>query len=270
MTQTAGARYHRQRRLPEIGEEGQRRLASARVLVVGAGGLGSPAALYLAGAGVGQLGLIDDQQVELSNLHRQILHDAQDLGHSKVESAAARLARLNPEVTTEPIRAALGPDNIAGLLARYDIVVDGSDNFETKFLINDACVVLERAFVHGAVARWGGQLFTFAPGQPCLRCLFREPPPPGVVESCEEAGIVGPVAGAVGSLMATEVIKLVVGAGAPLWGRLLQLDALGGVVRETQFPRDPRCPVCGVAPVVRDWQHYAQAVTPRGHLAPLP
>jgi adenylyltransferase/sulfurtransferase len=270
MTQAPGARYHRQRRLPEIGEEGQQRLASARVLVVGAGGLGSPAALYLAGAGVGQLGLIDDQMVELSNLHRQLLHEAQDLGRPKVESAAERLGRLNPEVTIEPIRAALGPENITGLLARYDIVVDGSDNFETKFLINDACVVFERAFVHGAVARWGGQLFTFSPGQPCLRCLFREPPPPGVVESCEEAGIVGPVAGVVGSLMASEVIKLVVGAGTPLLGRLLQLDALGGVVREARFPRDSGCPVCGVAPVVRDWRDYAQAVTPRGHLAPLP
>lgn len=262
---TAAARYHRQRILAEVGEAGEARLRGASVLVVGAGGLGSPAALYLAAAGVGRLGLIDDQRVELSNLHRQILHSTADVGQPKVRSGAAALARLNPGVVVEPMQQELTPDNAAALLARYDLVLDGADNFETKFLINDACVIFRRPFVHGAVAQWGGQLFTYRPEAPCLRCLFRDPPPPEAIASCEEAGIVGPVAGVVGSLMASETLKLILQAGALLTGQLLTLDALGAEVRAVTFSRDDACPICGRgAPA--NWDAYTRAVSARGHL----
>ncbi len=263
---TAGVRYHRQRILPEVGESGQARLAAASVLVVGAGGLGSPAALYLAAAGVGRLGLIDDQIVELSNLQRQILHRTDDLATPKVESAASALRRLNPDVVVEAIRAALTAEGIDRLLARYDVVLDGSDNFETRFLVSDACVFFGRPFVHGAVIRWQGQLFTYTPGSPCLRCLFREPPPPEAEERCEEAGIVGAVAGVVGSFMAGEALKVVLQAGDPLAGRLLTVDAMKGTCREVRFARDPACPACGVRPAVTDWSAYGRAIAPRGHL----
>jgi len=264
---TDGARYHRQRILAEVGESGQARLAAASALVVGLGGLGSPAALYLAAAGVGRLGLIDDQVVELSNLQRQVLHRTDDLAMPKVESAAGALRRLNPDVVVEAMRAALAPEGIDRLLGRYDIVLDGSDNFETRFLVSDACVFFGRPFVHGAVIRWQGQLFTYAPGSACLRCIFREPPPPEAEERCEEAGIMGAVAGVVGSWMAGEALKVLLQAGKPLTGRLLTVDALNGACREVPFARDPACPACGVRPAVTDWSAYGHAVTARGHLA---
>lgn len=261
----SAGRYHRQRILAEIGEPGLERLGRARVLVVGAGGLGSPAALYLAGAGIGRIGLIDDQRVELSNLHRQILHGMPEVGRAKAGSGQRALARLNPEIVVEAIEEELTADNAETLLARYDIVLDGADNFETKFLINDACVLFGRAFVHGAVAQWGGQLFTYRPQAPCLRCLFGDPPPPEAIASCEQAGIAGPVAGVVGAWMASEALKLIVQAGTLLEGRLLTVDALGADVRSVPFPRDPACPVCGPrAPA--DWRAYSRLVRPRGHL----
>lgn len=265
MSADPSSRYHRQRILAEVGEPGLERLGRARVLIVGAGGLGSPAALYLAGAGVGGIGLIDDQRVELSNLHRQVLHGMPEVGRSKAASGKRALTRLNPEIVVEAIEGELTAANAEALLARYDIVLDGADNFETKFLINDACVLFRRAFVHGAVAQWGGQLFSYRPQAPCLRCLFRDPPPPEAITTCEEAGIAGPVAGVVGAWMASEVLKLIVQAGPLLEGRLLTLDALRGEVRSVTFPRDPACPVCGPqAPT--DWHAYSRAVQPRGHL----
>ncbi len=265
MSVETSSRYHRQRILPEVGEEGLEALRRARVLVVGAGGLGSPAALYLAGAGVGGIGLIDDQRVELSNLHRQVLHGMPDVGHPKVNSGKSALQRLNPEIAVEAIEEELSADNAEALLARYDLILDGADNFETKFLINDVCVLSRRPFVHGAVAQWGGQLFTYRPHAPCLRCLFRDPPPPEAITSCEEAGIAGPVAGVVGTWMASEALKLIVRAGTPLEGRLLTFDALAAEVRGVPFARDPQCPICGV-PAPADWEAYLRAVKPRGHL----
>jgi adenylyltransferase/sulfurtransferase len=242
-------RYARHLALPGVGREGQERLKEARVLCVGAGGLGSPVALYLAAAGVGTLGVVDADRVDLTNLQRQILHATPDLGRAKVESAADRLGAINPHVRVvrHPVR--LSSDNALDVLGDYDVVVDGTDNFPTRYLVNDACVLLGKPNVYGSVFRWEGQVSVFAtPGGPCYRCLFREPPPPGLVLDCAEGGVMGVLPGIVGSLQALETLKLVLGAGTTLAGRLLIFDALELTWREVALRRNPDCPVCGDRP----------------------
>src|SRR6478736_9157042 len=222
-------RYHRHLILPEVGEAGQRRLKAARVLLIGAGGLGAPAALYLAAVGIGHLGIVDADSVELSNLQRQVIHDTRDVARAKVASAEARVHALNPHVDVATYRTRLTSSNAMDLLADYDVIVDGSDNFATRYLVNDACVLLGKPNVSGSVLRFEGQASVFsADDGPCYRCLFREPPPPGLVPSCAEGGVLGVLPGLIGLIQANEAIKLLVGIGEPLVGRLLLCDALGG------------------------------------------
>ena len=253
-TESEIQRYSRHILLPELGGEGQAKLRRARVLIVGAGGLGSPLALYLAAAGIGTIGLLDDDRLELSNLQRQILHDTASIGRLKAESGRDRLTALNPLVSIEPHPVRLDASNAAGLVARYDIVCDGTDNFATRFLLADACALGRRTLVSAAVLRFEGQLSTFAPhrGGPCYRCLHPEPPPPGLVPSCSEAGILGAVTGVMGCLQATEVIKEIAGIGETLSGRLLLWDALSSRMRTITLPRDPACALCGDTPTIRD------------------
>lgn len=247
------ARYSRQLILPEIGVKGQERLARASVLVVGAGGLGCPAALYLAAAGVGRLGVIDPEPVELSNLHRQILHGTAEVGRPKVESARMRLRALNPHVIVEAMRERLDALNALRLLEPYELVVDGSDNFPTRYLVNDACVLLHKPLVHGGVIRFQGQVLVVRPGQSaCLRCVFPEPPQPGAIPSCQTEGVLGACAGVIGSLMAQEALKLLLGIGQPLTDRLLALEGLAGGLREVPVRRDPGCAVCGERPTIHE------------------
>lgn len=239
-------RYSRQIILKEVGGAGQERLKASRVLVVGAGGLGSPAALYLAAAGVGTLGVCDDDRVDLTNLQRQVIHATVDLGRPKAASAAERLRALNPEIRVvehpERFRAANAP----GILTGYDAVVDGSDTFTSKFLVNDACAAAGRPHVFAGILGFEGQLLTVIPAAgPCYRCFFRVPPPPGSVPTCAQAGILGPVAGVLGSLQALEVLKLLLGVGEPAAGRLVLFDGLGLTWREVVIHRDPGCPACG-------------------------
>ena len=242
-------RYARHLSLPEVGLEGQQRLKSARVLLVGAGGLGSPSALYLAAAGVGTLGLVDFDQVDETNLQRQILHGTKDVGRDKLASAKDRLADINPHVDVVAHSVRLSSDNALEILEPYDIVVDGTDNFPTRYLVNDACVLLGKPNVYGSIFRWEGQVSVFGlEDGPCYRCLFREPPPPGLVPNCAEAGVLGVLPGVIGSLQALEVIKLVLGRGTSLSGRLLIFDAMDLSWREVALRRNPDCPVCGHAP----------------------
>jgi molybdopterin/thiamine biosynthesis adenylyltransferase/rhodanese-related sulfurtransferase len=239
-------RYHRHLILPEVGELGQRRLKTARVLLVGAGGLGSPAALYLAAAGVGHLGVVDADDVELSNLQRQVLHDTESVGTPKVDSAASRLRAINPHVDVITHQMRLTSANTMALLGAYDVIVDGSDNFPTRYLINDACVLLNKPNVYGSVLRFEGQASVFSSGEgPCYRCLFREPPPPGLVQSCAESGVLGVLPGLVGVVQAAETIKLITGIGEPLVGRLLLVDGLRMRFRTIDVARDPECRACG-------------------------
>lgn len=239
-------RYSRQIILRQVGGDGQERLKAARVLAVGAGGLGSPAALYLAAAGVGTVGVCDDDVVDLTNLQRQVIHSTADLGRAKVASAAERLRALNPEIRVVEHRARLAAANAEEILAGYDAVVDGSDTFASKFLVNDACAALGVPHVFSGILGFEGQLLTVVPGRgPCYRCFFREPPAPGAVPTCAQAGILGPVAGVLGSLQALEVLKLLLDAGSPLVGRLLLFDGLGLTFRELEIHQDPRCPACG-------------------------
>ena len=242
-------RYSRHLRLPEIGGRGQRLLEASSVVVVGAGGLGSPSTFYLAAAGVGQLRLIDDDVVDRSNLQRQILHVDADTGVPKVESARTRLSALNPRVEIEAVRERLASDNVERLLADADVVVDGGDNFAVRYLLNDACVQLRKPLVYGAVHRFEGQVGVFDAGRqrgaaPCYRCLFPEPPPPEAAPNCSEAGVLGVLPGVVGMLQATEVLKLLLDVGESLTGRLLSFDALSMRFRETRLAPDPDCPVC--------------------------
>jgi sulfur-carrier protein adenylyltransferase/sulfurtransferase len=239
-------RYHRHLILPEVGADGQRRLKAARVLLVGAGGLGSPAALYLAAAGVGQLGIVDADDVELSNLQRQVLHDTDSVGAPKVDSAVARLRAINPHVDVIAHRTRLTSANAMTLLAEYDVVVDGSDNFPTRYLVNDACVLLGKPNVYGSVLRFEGQASVFSLGDaPCYRCLFREPPPSDLVQNCAESGVLGVLPGLIGVIQAAETIKLVTGAGETLAGRLLLVDGLRMRFRTIDVKRDPECRACG-------------------------
>ena len=262
-TESEIQRYSRHILLPELGGTGQALLRRARVLVVGAGGLGSPLALYLAAAGVGTIGLVDDDRLELSNLQRQVLHDTGSIGRNKAESGRDRLAALNPEVTTEVHAHRLGADNARALLAAYDLVCDGTDNFATRFLLADACVLERRTLVSAAVLRFEGQLCVFKPhqGGPCYRCLHPEPPPPGLVPSCAEAGVLGAVTGVLGCLQAVEVIKEITGIGETLAGRLLLYDALSTRIRTVTLPPDPDCPLCGPSSRITDLSAHAQFPT---------
>ncbi|HKK26671.1 MAG TPA: molybdopterin-synthase adenylyltransferase MoeB [Gemmatimonadota bacterium] len=250
-------RYGRHLSMPEVGEEGQKRLKAARVLLVGAGGLGSPAAMYLGAAGVGTLGLVDFDEVDFSNLHRQLLHGTADVGRPKLDSARERLLDLNPEVSVETFETRLTSENALEVLDGWDVVVDGSDNFPTRYLVNDACVLLGIPNVWGAIFRFEGQASVFGvPGGPCYRCIFREPPPPGAVPSCAEAGVLGILPGLVGTIQAAEAVKLVLGLGRTLAGRLLLVDALEMDFREVEIARDPECPVCGDEPTVTELIDY--------------
>jgi sulfur-carrier protein adenylyltransferase/sulfurtransferase len=245
------ARYARHIALQEVGWDGQRKLRAARVAVVGAGGLGSPIGLYLAAAGVGTLGIVDYDVVDLSNLQRQVLYATGDVGRKKADVAAARLRQTNPnvDVVTHPVR--LTRDNALDVLAGYDVVIDGTDNFPTRYLVNDACVLLGKPYVYGSILRFEGQVSVFGvDGGPCYRCLFREPPPPGLVPSCAEGGVLGVLPGIIGSLQALEAIKLILGRGDTLSGRLALFDALSFRWRELKLRRNPDCPVCGDAPTV--------------------
>ncbi len=242
------ARYGRQLLLPPVGVDGQRRLKAARVLVVGAGGLGSPAALYLAAAGVGALGLVDHDRVDASNLHRQVLYGTADVGRPKLDAAARRLRDLNPHVAVEPHPARLTAANARALVAGHDVVVDGTDNFAARYAVNDACAALGVPNVYGSVHRFEGQVSVFAvPGGPCYRCLYPAPPPEGTVPSCAEGGVLGVLPGLVGMLQATETLKLLLGLGEPLVGRLLVVDALAARFLPVAVARDPACPACGDA-----------------------
>jgi len=245
-------RYSRHLIMPEVTAEGQKRLKAARVLCIGAGGLGSPAALYLAAAGVGKLGLVDFDRVELTNLQRQILHGTKDIGRSKLESARDRLRDMNPEIEIELHECRLSSETAQQIVAEYDVIIDGSDNFATRYLSNDVCVLAEKPNVYGSVFRFEGQTTVFAPhlGGPCYRCLFPEPPPPESVPNCAQAGVLGVLPGIIGMLQAIEAIKLIVGIGEPLVGRLVHFDALKVQFRELKLRRDPQCPVCGENPTI--------------------
>jgi molybdopterin/thiamine biosynthesis adenylyltransferase len=251
-------RYARHVILPGIGGDGQRRLMEAKVLVIGAGGLGSPAAMYLAAAGVGTLGVVDFDRVELSNLQRQLLHDTGDVGRSKVESARERLGELNPNVEVVAHETLLSSDNAFEVLGGYDVVVDGTDNFPVRYLTNDACQMLEKPLVYGSIYQWEGQASVFLPGPetPCYRCLFPEPPPPGTVPSCAEGGVFGVLPGIIGSIQAVEAIKLVLGVGESLVGRLLLYDSLENEFTIVKLRWDPDCPVCGKHPTVTELIDY--------------
>ena len=260
------SRYARHLSLPEVGKEGQLRLKDSRVLVVGAGGLGSPLALYLAAAGVGTLGLVDFDEVDVTNLQRQILHGTKDIGRAKLDSARERLSDVNPHVSVVTHDVRLDSSNALEILGPYDIVADGTDNFPTRYLVNDACVLLGKPNVYGSVFRWEGQASVFASdGGPCYRCLFREPPPPGLIPNCAEAGVLGVLPGIIGLIQALEVIKLLLGQGDTLSGRLLIFDALEMSWREMAVSRNTDCPVCGDEPTqtgLIDYEDFCGLKTP--------
>jgi adenylyltransferase/sulfurtransferase len=243
-------RYSRHVIMDDVGPEGQSALLDASVLVVGAGGLGSPVLQYLAAAGIGRLGIADDDVVERSNLQRQVVHGTDDVGRPKVESAAETVADLNPDVAVDRHETRVTAENAPDLVAEYDLVVDGSDNFPTRFLLNDACVLADTPWVHGAVYRFEGQALTVHGGRPCYRCLFPEAPPPGAVPDCATAGVLGVLPGTVGAIQATEVVKLVLGEGDPLIGRLLVYDARDLSAETVAVEANPDCPVCGAAPAI--------------------
>ncbi|HZU79314.1 MAG TPA: molybdopterin-synthase adenylyltransferase MoeB, partial [Acidimicrobiales bacterium] len=239
-------RYSRHLLIPEVGEAGQHKLLDAKVLLVGAGGLGAPAALYLAAAGVGTIGVVDVDVVDESNLQRQVIHTVDRVGMPKVESARLTIEALNPDVNVVTHEALLTKENVLDIFAPYDIILDGTDNFAARYLINDACVFLDKPNVHGSIFRFEGQATTFIAGEgPCYRCLFPDPPPPELAPSCAEAGVLGLLPGTIGLIQATEVAKLILGIGEPLVGRLLTYDALSMTFRELKLTRDPECPMCG-------------------------
>ena len=258
------ARYSRHVILPEVGMEGQQKLKAAKVLCVGTGGLGSPLALYLAAAGIGTLGLVDFDVVDASNLQRQIIHSTKDIGRKKLDSAEEKLTALNPSLKVVKHDTMLSSANALEILKDYDIVADGTDNFPTRYLVNDACVLLGKPNVYGSIFRFEGQASVFATEEgPCYRCLYPEPPPPGLVPSCAEGGVLGILPGLVGVIQATEVIKLILGNGSPLVGRLLLVDALNMRFRELKLRKNPECPVCGDHPTVTeliDYQNFCGIV----------
>src|SRR6266536_1079924 len=252
-------RYSRHLIMPEVGMDGQRRLKAGKVLCIGAGGLGSPVAMYLTAAGVGTLGLVDFDVVDFSNLQRQILHGTSDVGRSKLESAKDRLSDLNPNITIKTHNAALSSENALELFEPYDVIVDGTDNFPTRYLVNDACVLTKKPNAYGSIFRFEGQASVFGVKDgPCYRCLYPEPPPPGLVPSCAEGGVLGVLPGIIGVIQATEAIKLILGVGEPLIGRFMIYDALRMKFRELKLRKDPECPVCGTNPTVTKLIDYEQ------------
>ena len=249
-------RYSRHIIMPQIGSRGQRKLMDAKVLVVGAGGLGGPVALYLALAGVGTIGIVDFDVVDLSNLQRQVLHNTETVGIPKVESAIRTLARYNPEVNVVPHEFSINSENAMELIAQYDVVVNGADNFATRYLVNDAAYLSGKPIVDGSILIFDGQLSVYEPGKGCYRCLFPEPPPPGMVPNCAEAGVLGALTGVIGSLQATETVKLILGIGETLTGRMLLLDGLSMEFRVVRTRRNPACPLCGDNPTVTELIDY--------------
>lgn len=250
-------RYSRHIILPEVGGKGQEKLLNAKVFMVGAGGLGCPVGFYLAAAGVGNIAIIDNDEVELSNLQRQIAHSTKTVGMAKVDSAKATFEALNPDAKVTAINEKLTRDNILDLIRPYDIVVDGSDNFPTRYMVNDACVMLGKPLASGAILKFEGQVTTIVPGEGhCYRCLFEEPPPAGLVPTCQEGGVLGVLPGVIGSLMATEILKLILGKGDVLKGHLLIYDALKVTFRKIKVPKNPDCPVCGENPKITELLDY--------------
>jgi sulfur-carrier protein adenylyltransferase/sulfurtransferase len=257
LTRDEQLRYSRHLTLAEVGVNGQARLKAARVLCIGAGGLGSPATMYLAAAGVGTIGLVDADEVDVSNLQRQIIYGTSDVGRSKLGSASRRLHDINPHVRIDAHETRFSDANALALVSAYDVVVDGSDNFPTRYLVNDACVLARRPNVYGSIAKFEGQAAVFAaPDGPCYRCLHPEPPPPGLIPSCAEGGVLGVLPGIIGTIQATETVKLILGIGEPLVGRFLLYDALKMQFRVIKLPRDPECPVCGDHPTIREPRAY--------------
>jgi len=253
------ARYSRHLIMPEVALDGQKKLKQARVLTIGAGGLGAPLAMYLAAAGVGTLGIVDFDVVDESNLQRQIIHGTSDIGRPKMESAHDRINDINPNVHVEAYEEALSSENALEIFKDFDVIVDGTDNFPTRYLVNDACVLTGKPNVYGSIFRFEGQASVFwAKEGPCYRCLYPEPPPPGLVPSCAEGGVLGILPGAIGTIQATETVKLILGIGEPLVGRLLLYDALGMSFREMKLRKDPNCPVCGENPSVTELIDYQE------------
>ena len=254
-------RYSRHIILKEVGVKGQKKLLNAKVLIIGAGGLGAPAAMYLAAAGVGTIGIADADEVDLSNLQRQIIHATEDVGKPKVQSAKETMNRMNPDVKVNTYRTFVSSENIMELIADYDFIIDGTDNFPAKFLINDACVMAKKPFSHAGIIRFQGQLMTYVPGQgPCYRCVFRDPPPKDAVPTCKQAGVIGAMGGVIGSLQAMEAIKYIIGKGDLLTGSLLTYDALKMEFRKIRLPsHTENCPVCGTHPTIRTLIDYEQA-----------
>ncbi|MDF1495658.1 HesA/MoeB/ThiF family protein [Caproiciproducens sp. CPB-2] len=254
-------RYSRHIILSEVGVKGQKKLLNAKVLIIGAGGLGAPAALYLAAAGVGTIGVADADEVDLSNLQRQVIHTTPDLGKAKVQSARETMEAINPDITVNTYRTFVSADNIMKLIADYDFIIDGTDNFPAKFLINDACVLAGKPFSHAGIIRFRGQLMTYVPGQgPCYRCVFKEPPPPDAVPTCRQAGVIGAMGGVIGSLQAMEAVKYIIGKGELLTGYLLTYDALKMEFRKIKLPPAKDCAVCGEHPTILKPFDYEQAV----------
>jgi adenylyltransferase/sulfurtransferase len=262
-TSDVSRRYARQTQLAELGVEGQARLTAARVLMIGAGGLASPAALYLAAAGVGRIGLVDFDLVDETNLHRQVLYATSDVGHPKLTVAASRLRALNPQIEIDCYDQRFNAENARGLVDAYDLVIDGTDNFPTRYLVNDACVMAKKPNIYGSISRFEGQASVFATaGGPCYRCLHPEPPPPGLIPNCAEGGVLGVLPGIIGTIQATEAIKIITGIGESLAGRLLLYDALKLRFREISLARDPACPVCGDAPTIHELVEYDRVCEP--------
>lgn len=260
-------RYSRHILLPQVGGKGQRKLLEASVFINGAGGLGSPVGLYLAAAGVGKIGFADFDVVDLSNLQRQVLHHGHDVGRPKVASAAETIADINPDVEVVQYKTRITSENVMDIIRNYDIVIDGSDNFPTRYLLNDACVMAGKPNIYGSVFLFEGQASVFIPGKGCYRCLFPSPPPPGMVPSCQEAGVLGVLPGLIGLIQATEAIKLIIGVGESLAGRLLLYDALTMDFRKVKWARNPACPVCGDNPSIThliDYEDFC-GLTPQTH-----
>lgn len=263
-------RYSRHILLKEVGGKGQQRLLDGKVLIIGAGGLGAPIALYLAAAGVGTIGIADADMVDLTNLQRQVIHFTPDVGKPKVESAAEKMRAINPDVTVRTYREWITASNIAGIVAGYDFVIDGTDNFAAKFLVNDACVLAGKPYSHAGILQFEGQALTVLPGKsPCFRCIFPEPPPKDAIPTCSQAGVIGVLPGVVGSIQATEAVKFLLGKGQLLAGRLLTYNALLMKFREVPIDRNPRCPVCGENPTITEIRDEVDAMTvcdlPAGH-----
>jgi adenylyltransferase/sulfurtransferase len=256
LTLDQARRYARHIILPAVGSIGQRKLLAAKVLLIGAGGLGSPAAMYLAAAGVGTIGIVDYDVVDLSNLHRQIIHGHANLGRAKVDSVRERLADINPDVEVRAFNEPISSANAMDIIRDFDVVVNGSDNFPTRYLVNDACYLLKKPLVDGTLFRFEGRANVFLPGQGCYRCLFPAPPPPGAVPSCAEAGVLGAMCGVIGTIQAVETIKLLLNLGEPLVNRLLLFDSLSMEFREVRIPRDPACPLCGDNPSIHELIDY--------------